>query len=393
MCYAIAFYDVSCALLYNADNFADGQFFQKGNFVSLALIIIFFTWFSCDYIKVKPQKSLYFVWMLMVVSIPVIIFDNSKYTLSLDNPQPKHIQLGNWFTTTYYEVEPGLVPNVEQLIMAISMIYFFILFVRYYRKKPSHETLLLIVSMAAFFVAGISDTITALGLYPIVYTSEYAFLFIMFSMGYALQNRFFTLYDEVEDLNANLEQKVVERTEALEAANEEMAVINRNLQETSDALWGEMALAKKIQTVLLPDKPKISGYDISVYMEPADEVGGDYYDVMHVDGTDWLVIGDVSGHGVPAGLIMMMVQTSIHSVIKMAPREKPSVILSRVNDVITENIRKLGEDKYMTITVFAYIEDGKFCFSGLHQDIMVYRAVAGDVQLVATNGVWIGILD
>nr|HPI23060.1 SpoIIE family protein phosphatase [Spirochaetota bacterium] len=160
-----------------------------------------------------------------------------------------------------------------------------------------------------------------------------------------------------------------------------------------DQLWGEMQLAKKIQTVLLPDRPEIEGFQIAAYMQPADEVGGDYYDIINVDGLDWLVIGDVSGHGVPAGLIMMMVQTAIHTALAGKPNLKPQRLLSHINQVVTANIKKLNEDKYMTITVLACLKNGKFYFSGLHQDIMVYRAATKAVEIVETDGIWLGLVD
>ncbi|MCP4610030.1 MAG: response regulator, partial [Planctomycetes bacterium] len=116
------------------------------------------------------------------------------------------------------------------------------------------------------------------------------------------------------DINRNLERKVRDRTEEINKQKEEISTQRDQIVKARDALWGEMELAKKIQTVLLPEEPKISGYKIAAHMEPADEVGGDYYDVINFEGKDWLVIGDVSGHGVPSGLVMMMVQTAIHTV-------------------------------------------------------------------------------
>ncbi|MCP4604624.1 MAG: SpoIIE family protein phosphatase [Proteobacteria bacterium] len=47
----------------------------------------------------------------------------------------------------------------------------------------------------------------------------------------------------------------------------------------------------------------------------------------------------------------------------------------------------------MTITVFACHDNGEFHFAGLHQDIMIYRAVSKDIELVETNGMWIGVLE
>lgn len=107
--------------------------------------------------------------------------------------------------------------------------------------------------------------------------------------------------------------------------------------------------------------------------------------------TNWVVIGDVSGHGVAAGLVMMMVQTAIQVILKNTPDLKPAALLSAINETIYHNIRSLDEDKYMTLTVFAVHENGRIDFSGLHQDIMIYRAAFDDVALIETRGFWIGI--
>ncbi len=198
---------------------------------------------------------------------------------------------------------------------------------------------------------------------------------------------------QLEEHALNLEEKVANRTEELSAAMEEMQAINEQLIETRDELWGEMQLAKKIQTALLPKNPSLPHYDIAVYLEPANEIGGDFYDIIEAGNLHWFVIGDVSGHGVPAGLIMMMTQTAIHAVLAENPHAKPAVLLNRINHVITENIRRLQEDKYITITVLAADSKGVFRFAGLHQDILLYRSASQQVECVETDGFWIGIED
>lgn len=173
----------------------------------------------------------------------------------------------------------------------------------------------------------------------------------------------------------------------------ELRSAKRDAEKARDALWGEMEIAKKIQTILLPKKPNMSGYEIASYMSPADEIGGDYYDVISIDGNNWIVIGDVSGHGVPAGLIMMMVQTAIHNSLEDNPKLSPSELLSKINRTIANNIKMMGEDKYMTITVFAELEDNFLLYSGLHQDILIYRDATDSVEIIQTEGIWIGLMD
>lgn len=181
----------------------------------------------------------------------------------------------------------------------------------------------------------------------------------------------------MSDYAENLEKMVQERTEELKNAR--------------DALWSEMELARKMQTILIPAEPSIAGYEITGYMLPAEMVGGDYYDIINTDGLDWIVIGDVSGHGVPAGIIMMMVQTSIHTVLAGNPGIRPSGLLDQINSVITDNIRKLNEEKFMTITVLACMDNGVFSASGMHQDILIYRAGSGSIETIRTCGIILGL--
>ncbi len=173
----------------------------------------------------------------------------------------------------------------------------------------------------------------------------------------------------------------------------EVKSAKKQTEDALHALWGEMELAKKIQTVLLPKDPKIPGFEIAAYMQSADEVGGDYYDIIEVDGKYWIIIGDVSGHGVPAGLIMMMVQTAIKVTLVINPCIPPDELLTTINSVIFNNIQRLGDIKYMTITVFAVIEKGMLNFAGLHQDIMIYRTNKQKVDVYETRGMWIGLMD
>ncbi|MDJ0763638.1 MAG: SpoIIE family protein phosphatase [Myxococcota bacterium] len=183
-----------------------------------------------------------------------------------------------------------------------------------------------------------------------------------------------------------LEAEVKERTA-------EVVVQKEEIKQANDALWGEMQLAKKIQTVLLPTEPHIPGYEISAYTMPADEVGGDYYDIINAGNRDWIIIGDVSGHGVSAGLVMMMTQTAINTALAQPIDFSPSELLIIVNRAIRKNITLMREDKYMTLTAFAAHDNGTLHFAGLHQNVIIYRSQSQAVEIVETNGIWLGIAD
>jgi serine phosphatase RsbU (regulator of sigma subunit) len=165
------------------------------------------------------------------------------------------------------------------------------------------------------------------------------------------------------------------------------------LKHARDALWSEMELAKQIQMALLPRHLELSGYEVAVTMVPAAEVGGDYYEVMETaNGDRYVAIGDVAGHGLDSGLIMMMAQTSVMTVVRSGRSREPAEVLKAVNAVLRENVGRLGSNHYMTMSVLK-LDDHGMTVSGHHQDILIYRKEQSALEVVPTEGTWLGISD
>ncbi len=166
-----------------------------------------------------------------------------------------------------------------------------------------------------------------------------------------------------------------------------------NRVKESARLETEMELAKKLQIGLLPKEPKVKGYEILGFMKPADEVGGDYYDVIDGHEYVWVLIGDVSGHGFASGQIMTMVQTAFQTLIRENPDRSPSELLKIANIPITYNIQNAFEDelKYVTINALQLSKDGNVKYAGLHQDIWIYRKSKNDIEVLPTEGIWLGV--
>ncbi|MEM7181868.1 MAG: SpoIIE family protein phosphatase, partial [Spirochaetota bacterium] len=180
---------------------------------------------------------------------------------------------------------------------------------------------------------------------------------------------------------------------AISIENAKLYANIENVTREKTRVSTEMEIAETIQTSLLVEKTEFSGYEFLPYMRTSDEVGGDYYDLIQRDEGEWLVIGDVSGHGVTAGLIMMMVQTAIHSSLQAIDLfVNPGRVLQSVNEVISQNIKKMRLDKYMTLTL-VFKDRDNFYYSGLHQDIAIYRHNEQNVERLQTNGSWIGMQD
>jgi serine phosphatase RsbU (regulator of sigma subunit) len=156
-----------------------------------------------------------------------------------------------------------------------------------------------------------------------------------------------------------------------------------------ERLEGEMELARRIQTSILPRDLDVEGLEIAVRMLPASEVGGDYYDVRPIEGGCWFGIGDVAGHGLDAGLIMLMVQSSVAG---LAHDASPSQVLAKVNEVVFDNVHeRLRKHEHTTLTLVRYHADGRIVFAGAHEEIILVRARDGRAECVATSGPWVGL--
>jgi PAS domain S-box-containing protein len=153
----------------------------------------------------------------------------------------------------------------------------------------------------------------------------------------------------------------------------------------------ELEIARRVQTSILPTKLAVEGLEIATAMEPASDVGGDYYDVLPVPGGAWISIGDVSGHGLNSGLIMLMVQSAMVAICRARPEATPRDVLSLLNDVLYDNIReRLGTDDHVTFTLFRYAADGRIWFAGAHEDIIIVRHRTGALETIRPPGTWLG---
>ncbi len=162
---------------------------------------------------------------------------------------------------------------------------------------------------------------------------------------------------------------------------------------SKNRLEEEMKIAQKIQTAILPKIFDNEIFDISGLMIPAEEVGGDYFDfIVDESGREWFCVGDVTSHGVTPGLIMMMSQSIINTVVNI-PGITPGSAVTKLNKILFENIKnRLGVSEFMTFSIFCHTGDGKFITAGKHIDYLIYRSGTEVVERVQTNGMWVGVM-
>lgn len=166
--------------------------------------------------------------------------------------------------------------------------------------------------------------------------------------------------------------------------NEEIMALNEQLKEENLRMGAELNVARQIQMMILPkheELENIKGLNIAGYMEPADEVGGDYYDVLETDGVVTLGIGDVTGHGLESGILMLMTQTAVRTLQEIQETD-PVVFLDTINRTIYKNVQRMNSDKSLTLAIINYA-DGKISISGQHEETLIVRK-NGEIERVDT---------
>jgi len=186
-----------------------------------------------------------------------------------------------------------------------------------------------------------------------------------------------------------------QRLLAIIAGQSAQIIENARLYEEEKALatiQEQVRLAAGIQNELLPRRgPEIKGYDIAARTIPAQLVGGDYFDFIRVADSELAIcLGDVSGKGLPASLLMANLQATLRGqAITGAPVKD---LVARSNRLIHEST---DPEKFATL-FFGLLDTGShqihFCNAG-HENPMMYRAAGDSPERLESGGMALGVLD
>jgi serine phosphatase RsbU (regulator of sigma subunit) len=143
----------------------------------------------------------------------------------------------------------------------------------------------------------------------------------------------------------------------------------------------ELEAARRIQAMILPRELQIPGLDVVGYMRPAESVGGDYFDICRSGDDCFILLGDVTGHGLGAGLVMLMAQSTLSAIVEARPEISPSELNHLANRVLCHNLTRLHERRHMTIVTIR-CRRGNFVISGSHDDVFIWRAATGTVEVL-----------
>ncbi|HEY6713133.1 MAG TPA: SpoIIE family protein phosphatase, partial [Rubrobacter sp.] len=179
------------------------------------------------------------------------------------------------------------------------------------------------------------------------------------------------------------------RTRA-EHYSKDLEVANEELESFYYSVEQELGTARSIQHALLPkDLPKLQGWKIAYHYQPAREVGGDFYDFLRLDeGRIGLVIGDVSGKGIAAALVMANTQSVLRAVARRG-NIAPGRVLAEANEVLYAYI-----PAGTFVTCFYAVldpESGRLVYANAGHD-PPYSQRGGDAQELRARGMPLGLM-
>jgi serine phosphatase RsbU (regulator of sigma subunit)/ketosteroid isomerase-like protein len=184
--------------------------------------------------------------------------------------------------------------------------------------------------------------------------------------------------------------KIVEEWSLNDALDVMLSALEQQMRER-ERVEQELLVARRIQQASLPKEiPSLEGWQIAPYYQPAREVGGDFYDFHFLSGGQLgLVVGDATGKGVPAALVMSTTCGMLQAVSQTVDSTSPGEVLERVNETLLARI-----PPNMFVTCFYAILDpnsASLSYANAGHDLP-YLWHGGDAEELRARGMPLGLM-
>jgi sigma-B regulation protein RsbU (phosphoserine phosphatase) len=172
---------------------------------------------------------------------------------------------------------------------------------------------------------------------------------------------------------------------------ENLMLYHEHLEQTR--MQTEMRLAQSVQLNLLPHKaPAVAGLDVWAGSRPASRVGGDFYDFIDRPGAPFIfTVGDVSGKGMPAALLMAMTRTVLRNKANLSPTPTPQVVMDRSNAELYNDFNEVS--MFATVFVGQYSPEGRhLVYANSGHSPVVFCPAGQEPELLRADGTAMGVL-
>jgi len=343
------------------DNF---YYLKKFEYLFLLLIFVFLLEFITFYFRHNRGIFHYAYYAVTGIVFGVILFSQS-------------FQL--WDTIIQYIMQPAWA------IPVLLSVWILLANFRTNRDAPLIFSTILVLG-----IAFVNDVMVNMMVYDFPRLSNYGFFFLIGGIALILSNRFVRLHHEVADLNINLEQKVIDRTEELSAAMEELQSINEYVTEINRKNERDLQLASAVQHGLIAPVIKTSQWNTEVFLKAASAVSGDFYDFYQLDEhTLGVALMDVSGHGVSSALVTMLAKPIFLQSFEKNPDKPLKKIIADINDQMKDTLSSI--DNYLTGVLMQMHPDDIFLINAAHPAPFIKFAKSGKIVQVEATGMFLGI--
>ncbi|MEH0157180.1 7TM diverse intracellular signaling domain-containing protein [Limibacter armeniacum] len=244
------------------------------------------------------------------------------------------------------------------------------------------------------------------------------FYIFIFSQASVLAQNFSTAFlkneqlnKELDDINHNLEETVMERTNSLQEANEELNTQNlqiaeqneeleqqsQQLKKVNEEITSSIQYAKQIQRALLPSQEVLKKYfgedGYFIFYQPRNIVSGDFYFVEEVDDKLIVVAADCTGHGVPGAFMSFIGIQSLTEIIIKNKITSPDLILNRLHEQVYKALRQStsGNRDGMELSIICIDRNkNELQYAGAKNPLLIFKGkeedlIKGDAAPIGGN--------
>ncbi|WCL48996.1 PP2C family protein-serine/threonine phosphatase [Leptospira sp. GIMC2001] len=346
-------------------------------------ILFFFNIFVTFFLRKSTKEKVYYPTIKYTASfLEITLLTTILWFLADTSKNPMHIYSGAMGFLYFTLVALASIRNRRSVIYfagALALIQYGGLMIYFYADITP------IMAMLKEYTDVLAPAMTAAGSkFILISVAPMGIILKTFYMGATV----FLIIYSIQNAN-----ETAKRQANLMFDTEKKAILQENMR-----LGMELDVARQLQAMVLPtdlETNSCPGLEVAAMMEAADEVGGDYYDCYPMkDGSTYFAIGDVTGHGLQSGVVMMMAQSSYRTALE---RDGSSLsdMLNSINGVLYGNINgRMNDSRNLTLSLFRY-NNGKIHLTGQHEDFLFMKSGSKKAEVVDTAdlGIYVGLTD